>query len=204
MAFHPKISLLGALLLGGVALGLILFMMGRMTAGADLTQWLVGVAVGLAILGATVIGVLRHLPGSERFAGVLHQSSASSDEGYVSARARTELIGRSGTAASELRPAGIAESAGERVDVTTEGDWVKSGTPVVVVRAEGMRVVVRPAPQIGAGQSSREHTLTTSPGRSSWSSSSGCSSPSPSSCTSCRSGCGSVPSRRACASRSAT
>jgi membrane-bound serine protease (ClpP class) len=86
---------------------------------------------------------------------MLHRGAASSDEGFVSARARTELIGRTGVAASELRPAGIAEIGGERVDVTTEGDWVKSGTPVVVVLAEGMRVVVRPSPQLGAGASSQ-------------------------------------------------
>jgi membrane-bound serine protease (ClpP class) len=155
MAIHPKISLIGTLLLGGVALGLILFMLGRMSAGADLTSWLVGVAVGLVIMAAIGIGVARHLPESQRFEGMLHRGAASSDEGFVSARARTELVGRAGVAASELRPAGIAEIDGERVDVTTEGDWVKSGTPVVVVLAEGMRVVVRPARELGAGPQSR-------------------------------------------------
>ena len=156
MHFHPKFGLLGAILLGGVALGLILFLLGRMTAGADLTSWLIGVGVGLAILGATGIGLLRSLPTSQRFEGVLHQGAASAEEGFVSARARPELVGQAGTAVSELRPAGIAEIAGERVDVTTEGDFVRSGTPVVVVRAEGMRVVVRPAPKIGGGSSSGE------------------------------------------------
>jgi membrane-bound serine protease (ClpP class) len=155
MAIHPKHSLIGTILLGGIALGLILFMLGRISAGADLTRWLIGVAVGLVIVGAAGIGLVRHLPESQRFEGMLHRGAASSDEGFVSARARTELIGRTGVAASELRPAGIAEIGGERVDVTTEGDWVKSGTPVVVVLAEGMRIVVRPAPQLGAGSSSQ-------------------------------------------------
>ena len=155
MAFHPKISLIGALLLGGVSLGLLLFLLGRMSAGADLAQWLIGVGVGLVIVGAAAVGIVRHLPESQRFEGMLHHGAASSEEGYVSAQPRLELIGRAGTAASELRPAGIAEIDGERVDVTTEGDWVKSGTPIIVVRAEGMRVVVRPAPQLGAGSSSQ-------------------------------------------------
>ncbi|MFI5281228.1 MAG: NfeD family protein [Gemmatimonadales bacterium] len=154
MAIHPKHGLLGAIILGGVTLGLILFMLGRMSSGADLTSWLIGVAVGLSILGAIGIGLVRHLPESQRFEGMLHHGAASSDEGFVSARARTELVGQTGVAASELRPAGVAEIAGERVDVTTEGDWIKSGTPIVVVHAEGMKVVVRPAPQLGTGSSS--------------------------------------------------
>lgn len=154
MAFHPKISLLGAIMLGAVALGLLLFMLGRITAGASLTSWLVGVGVGLTILTSVGIGLMRHLPASERFQGMLHQGATSSDEGYVSARARTELLGQNGIAVSELRPAGIADIAGERVDVVTEGEWVKAGTPVVVLRAEGMRVIVKPAPKLGAGSSS--------------------------------------------------
>jgi len=154
MAWHPKFSLLGALLLGAVSLGLLLFMLGRLSAGAELGQWLVGVGLGLVILFATGVGMVRYLPGSERFSGMLQQGATSSDEGYVSARARTELVGQSGIAASELRPVGIADIAGERVQVTTEGGWVKAGTAVVVVRAEGMRVVVKPAREIGAGSSS--------------------------------------------------
>ncbi|MFI5213991.1 MAG: hypothetical protein ACHQU8_05575, partial [Gemmatimonadales bacterium] len=65
MAIHPKHSLIGAILLGCIALGLILFMLGRMTAGADLMRWMIGVAVGLVIVGAAGIGLVRHLPESQ-------------------------------------------------------------------------------------------------------------------------------------------
>src|SRR5947209_9479924 len=107
MAFHPKISLLGALRRGGVSLGLLLFLLGRMSAGADLASWMIGVGVGLVIVGAAGVGLVRHLPESQRFEGMLHHGAASSEEGYVSAQPRHELVGRAGTAASELRPAGI-------------------------------------------------------------------------------------------------
>lgn len=155
MAIHPKHGMLGAIIIGGVLFGLILFMLGRISSGADLASWLVGVAVGLAIIASIGIGLVRHLPESQRFEGMLHKGAASAEEGFVSARARVELVGQTGVAASELRPAGVAEIAGERVDVTTEGDWIRSGTPIVVVHAEGMKVVVRPAPQLGTGSNPR-------------------------------------------------
>ena len=150
MAVHPKISLLGGVILGAVSLVLILFLLGRQTSGMDLGSLLGGVAVGLLILTSLGIAVVRHLPSSKRLEGILHQSSQPAEAGYISALPRTELLGKAGVALSELRPVGIADIGGERVDVTTEGEWVPSGTPVTVVRAEPMRVVVRRIAQIPA------------------------------------------------------
>lgn len=54
-----------------------------------------------------------------------------------------DLLHRTGTALSNLRPSGMANIGGRRVDVVTEGGMVERGTPVRVVAVEGMRVVVR-------------------------------------------------------------
>ncbi|MDZ4347595.1 MAG: NfeD family protein [Candidatus Binatia bacterium] len=52
-------------------------------------------------------------------------------------------LGKTGTALSPLRPAGIAEIEGERVDVVSEGDLIEAGAPVVVTGVDGNRIVVR-------------------------------------------------------------
>jgi membrane-bound serine protease (ClpP class) len=56
---------------------------------------------------------------------------------------KEHLIGQSGQAKSDLRPAGVAYFNGERVDVVTEGDYVPSGSPIKVTLVEGNRVIVR-------------------------------------------------------------
>lgn len=56
---------------------------------------------------------------------------------------RLSLVGVAGTARSALRPAGMAELRGHRLDVTTEGEYISAGTPVEVVRDDGARIVVR-------------------------------------------------------------
>jgi membrane-bound serine protease (ClpP class) len=133
-----------------VTVGLILFMLGRLTAGANLGEMLAGVGIGVGILGAVTVALVRHLPSSQRLEGMMLHHSQQSEEGYVSALARADLVGKSGVASSELRPAGMAEIAGERVDVITEGDWIPAGTPVTVLKAEAMRLVVRRAAQLNA------------------------------------------------------
>lgn len=63
---------------------------------------------------------------------------------YVASEDHRHLLGRSGIAASYLRPAGVASIDGERVDVLTEGEFVPAGTAVVVTRVEGARIFVKP------------------------------------------------------------
>ena len=55
-----------------------------------------------------------------------------------------DLVGKLGTAITDLRPSGTALFDDERVDVVSESEWITEGTRVKVVSAEGYRHVVRP------------------------------------------------------------
>ncbi len=55
----------------------------------------------------------------------------------------TRFLGREGTAVTPLRPTGIAEIDGERVEVTTEGSYIAAGSPVRVVAVDRQHVFVR-------------------------------------------------------------
>jgi membrane-bound serine protease (ClpP class) len=63
----------------------------------------------------------------------------------VLALGASSLAGRGGVAVTDLRPSGIAEIDGERVDVVSDGGYVAAGEPITVVRDEGYRRVVRRA-----------------------------------------------------------
>jgi membrane-bound serine protease (ClpP class) len=106
----------------------------------------------LAVLGASVVitgsvfyGWLRHLPNSTRFAGLLLKSATHRDQGFISAPIRSDLVGKRGSALTDLRPAGTALIGEERVDVVTEGEFVSQGTAITVLRSDGYRLVVRAA-----------------------------------------------------------
>jgi membrane-bound serine protease (ClpP class) len=146
--FIPGFGIVGLAGLGALGAGFFLSMLSDMPTQADLWQALTGVAVGLIVFVSLLVAFLRHLPASRRLSGILHREAQEAAAGYVSAPVRSDLLGKQGVATSELRPSGIAEIAGERVDVTTDGEWVPAGTPVTVVKAEAMRVVVRRVSQI--------------------------------------------------------
>jgi len=138
-------GIVGAFLIGAA---MVLAMLGNFPTGSDVVQ-------ALAVLGASVVITLavafawfRHLPNSRRFGGLIHQEASLSAEGYVSALPRGELVGRTAVASTDLRPAGVADLDGERIDVVTEGEYVSAGTSIEILRAEGYRHVVRPVRKI--------------------------------------------------------
>lgn len=55
-------------------------------------------------------------------------------------------VGATGVAASDLRPAGIADIDGHRIDVVTSGEYLRAGEPIEVIRDDRYRRVVRRRP----------------------------------------------------------
>ncbi|RHW41015.1 nodulation efficiency protein NfeD [Neobacillus notoginsengisoli] len=69
--------------------------------------------------------------------------TARKEDGYVSNINRTDLLGKEGVAMTVLRPSGTALFNNERIDVVTEGAFIKADARVMVIEVEGPRVVVR-------------------------------------------------------------
>lgn len=55
----------------------------------------------------------------------------------------SSLVGKEGVTVTYLRPAGVADIEGRRVDVVAEGLLIDANRPVRVLRVDGNRVVVR-------------------------------------------------------------
>jgi membrane-bound serine protease (ClpP class) len=137
-------------LAGGLAVlaSVYLSLVTHLSSEADMSQaaGMLSAAIILVILGGWAI--VRTLPRSGRFtrSGVLLGEATDRETGYISNPDRTELIGATGVAVTDLRPAGAAQFGDERVDVVSDSAFISAGTPVRVVRSEGYRHVVIPAP----------------------------------------------------------
>ena len=98
-------------------------------------------------LGATIVLAAlawRHFQESSTGRRLVLTTRLERESGNAKQKARQDLVGKVGQAQTPLRPAGIVEIAGHRIDVVTEGRFVAKGTAVEVIRVQGNRVVVRP------------------------------------------------------------
>lgn len=66
-----------------------------------------------------------------------HEADRAADE------TRARLLGQTGVAITPLRPAGVAEVGGERLEVSTEGAFVSAGSRLRVVAIDRRRTIVR-------------------------------------------------------------
>lgn len=69
-------------------------------------------------------------------------AKSSKEEGFSANDDNTDLIGKSGIAITDLRPSGIAEIDGKRIDVVTDGAFIKKETKVFVSDIQGRRIIV--------------------------------------------------------------
>jgi membrane-bound serine protease (ClpP class) len=104
------------------------------------------VVVSLAIALAASIALLRFLPRLPFGRDLILNTGLGTAIGYASApESDREWLGKVGTAVSPLRPAGIADIDGKRVDIVSQGEWIDAGAPIEVIRVDGNRIVVREA-----------------------------------------------------------
>ena len=97
----------------------------------------------LLALGAS-LALLRFLPRLSFGRRLILETGLPASQGYTAApESDSNWFGKSGTALSPLRPAGIAEIENHRVDVVSDGKFIDSGAPIVVTRVDGNRIVVR-------------------------------------------------------------
>lgn len=73
------------------------------------------------------------------------QPELDRSSGYVSAVSHVELVGAVGETLTPLRPSGVADIGGVRVDVVSQGDFIASGERIEVIRVQGSRVLVKRA-----------------------------------------------------------
>lgn len=133
-----------AALLGGLSLSLI-------GAGASWSFILTAASrVVFSLLLALLAGLLlfRFLPRLPFGRRLILETELKATTGYASPPdSDNRWLHRNGRTISALRPAGIAEIDGERVDVVSDGEFIDPGVDITVARVDGNRIVVRRQPQ---------------------------------------------------------
>ena len=152
-------SLLAALMLaGGVLIILtdIFFAMTGFVTAAGIALCIGGLFLLLGgsssalyiIAGGLVLSIIvfwhlaKHLTTGRLWRRLTLSQRSDSASGYTSNDDYTFLTGHAGITATPLRPAGTAKIDGRPYDVVTQGEFILRGTPIIVRRVIGNRIIV--------------------------------------------------------------
>lgn len=111
--------------------------------------WMGGVyaTIGTGVVGGGLFYLMWTSGAWDRF--VLATSIRSSEESDArESEHRAKYLGKSGLAMTPLRPTGVAEIDGERIEVVTEGEFIAAGSRIRVVAMDRRRFFVRLADAI--------------------------------------------------------
>ena len=98
----------------------------------------------LLVLAIAISTSLRSITkGRLSKSSLIHSYTESNEDGYRSIQDLAVFMDKEGTATSVLRPTGIADFEGVRLNVSSEGDFIPAGTKVRIVKVEGAKILVR-------------------------------------------------------------
>jgi membrane-bound serine protease (ClpP class) len=120
--------------------GIVLLIIGCYSAVKMNLLW--GIFTSLASL-FIIIGFFKLLGKSFIWKNIRLDEQLSKEKGFISAEDLSQLLNKSGTTLSALRPSGIAIIEGKRVDVSAESLFIDKDKRIKVIRVEGNKVIVK-------------------------------------------------------------
>ena len=135
--FVPSGGLLSILSVAALGGGLVLFFQQGFSVG------LAGVVGALVMIPAVLIGSFKILPYTPFGRSVTLQKPDRHDgDGIPDMEDLAALIDRTGTVLSDLRPVGMCDFDGRKVECIAESGYVDRGQSIRVIRVEGTSVTV--------------------------------------------------------------
>jgi membrane-bound serine protease (ClpP class) len=111
--------------------------------GGDQQHAVYPAVTSVLLVCVVLIAFLFYLPKSRIWEIFGQRGRQRATAGYVSSADYTGFLGATGKTLTPLRPSGIADIEGSRLDVRSEGSFLPPNTAVEVCLVEGSKVVVR-------------------------------------------------------------
>lgn len=134
-AFIPEFGVAG---IGGI----VLIIASVIVSAQNVTQAIITLVVSIVASIITLFFIIRYAPKSRFYDRIILKTSLTKEAGFEATENFNQYLGKEGMAVTTLRPAGIAEVEGKRLDVVTEGAYIESGSRIRIVKVEGRRIIV--------------------------------------------------------------
>lgn len=132
----PGFGVFGILGLASLTLGSFFVLGGGMEA------FLILLAI-YAVIVAVILLCYFYFPSKSRWNPFVLWDEQKNAAGYTGSSDLSAMLHKRGIALTPLRPAGTVELDGERMDVSSLGDYIDKGESVEVIRVEGSKLLVK-------------------------------------------------------------
>ncbi|MGE5614758.1 MAG: NfeD family protein [Bacillota bacterium] len=128
-------------------IGIILLILGIVLYAKSLLQALIMIIILLAILGVALTLVLQSASKGRLARSLVLNDTLDSNIGYPAIDDMSYFLGSEGETITALRPSGVADFSGVKLDVVSDGEYIPKNTAVIITKIEGNRIIVRQKPK---------------------------------------------------------
>lgn len=123
-------------------LGGIFLILGVVFTAESVTQAIILIAVVLVILGIMfTIVLVKFAKGDLNY--MILKEKQDKDQGYIGTEDLNYFVGKEGVTTSVLRPSGVGEFDGVKMDIVADGEFIDSDVKVKIIKVQGRRIVVK-------------------------------------------------------------
>lgn len=123
--------------------GIILLAVGVILYAQSPLQALILVVIILAVLGVALTLVLHSASKGHLSKHLVLNSALGDGAGFSDVGDLSYFVGSEGKTLTVLRPSGMADFSGVKLDVVSEGEFIPKGSIIVISKVEGNRIVVK-------------------------------------------------------------
>jgi membrane-bound ClpP family serine protease len=124
-------------------IGFILLVVGIIISAKTLTEALILVVIVIVVLGIALLLAIRSASKGRLSKTLVLQDSLNREGGFRSTKDMSLYLNKKGIALTTLRPAGLGEFEGQKLDIVSEGDFIKINTPIEIIKVEGRKIIVK-------------------------------------------------------------
>lgn len=124
-------------------LGAICLILAVILTAQNFAQALVMTLAILAVLGVMLGVVLTFFAKGKLFKPLILTDEQKKEHGYISSSDLDYLLGKKGTALTDLRPAGSVDIDGVKFDVISDGEYISSGSNIEIFKVSGVKLLVK-------------------------------------------------------------
>lgn len=123
--------------------GIILVGIGIILSMSTLTTAIISLSVALIVAVVLTLALIKFGHKSPFLSKIVLSTEQKNEKGYTSSNSREEYLGKEGISITELRPSGIVEVEGKRLDSLSEGGYIEKEVRIKIVKVEGSKIFVR-------------------------------------------------------------
>lgn len=124
-------------------LGAICLILAVILTSQNFAQALVMTLAILAVLGVMLGVVLTFFAKGKLFKPLILTDEQNKEHGYISSSDLDYLLGKRGTAITDLRPAGSVDIDGVKFDVISDGEYISAGSNIEIFKVSGVKLLVK-------------------------------------------------------------